>query len=213
MSGPDPFLSAPLNKLGFDPIHNLPSFDTFSKLVLRRAVPIKALLLNQSFSAGVGNWVADEVLYQAKIHPAQYTHTLTAEELESLYAKLKYVCETAVKVEADASKFPKDWLMTYRWNKGKKTGKILPNGLLLDFQTVGGRTSAFAPDIQVLRKGDGTVVKSKVQNGRVTKKKITTIKKESPVKKETAVKNEEDEEPVTQNVTTGLRRSARIKKE
>ena len=30
---------------------------------------MKSLLLDQSFAAGVGNWVADEVLYQSNIHP------------------------------------------------------------------------------------------------------------------------------------------------
>jgi len=36
----------------------MPSFDHFSTLVLKTTRPIKALLLDQAFSAGVGNWVA-----------------------------------------------------------------------------------------------------------------------------------------------------------
>ncbi|KAI8059727.1 hypothetical protein BDF21DRAFT_429607 [Thamnidium elegans] len=204
VAGPDPLLEPPINKLGFDPVLNLPSLSAFSQLVLRRQVPIKALLLDQAFSAGVGNWVADEILYQAKIHPAQYSHTLTANELESLYEKLKYVCETAVALEADESKFPADWLMPYRWNKGKKTSQTLPNGLSLQFVTVGGRTSAIAPDIQVLR----TVEKKKVvKKERIIKKeveneKIAVKKKSLIVKKEPAVRR-----------VTGTRRSLRIKKE
>lgn len=171
----------------------MPSFDIFSQLVLRRAVPIKALLLDQSFSAGVGNWVADEVLYQAKIHPAQYTNTLTTDELLALYEKIKYVCETAVNVEADASKFPADWLMTYRWNKGKKTNKTLPNGLLLEFETVGGRTSAFAPSVQVLRAANKEIVKKeKVKRERVKKEddKKETIEKKAVKKEMVIVKKE-----------------------
>lgn len=39
------------------------SQEFYSKLKRRKA-PIKAVLLDQSFAAGVGNWVADEVLYQ-----------------------------------------------------------------------------------------------------------------------------------------------------
>jgi formamidopyrimidine-DNA glycosylase len=132
----DPLKVEPISKLGFDPVLGLPEFDYFKKRVLCRAVPVKALLLDQSFSAGVGNWVADEILYQAMIHPAQYTNTMTDEEVRLLYDKMKYVCETAVQVEADEEKFPNDWLMKYRWNKGKNNKERLPNGLLLQFETV-----------------------------------------------------------------------------
>ena len=48
----------PISELGFDPILSMPALEDFTKLVLRRSCPIKALLLDQSFSAGVGNWVA-----------------------------------------------------------------------------------------------------------------------------------------------------------
>lgn len=36
----------------------------------RRAIAIKALLLDQSFIAGLGNIYVDEVLWQARVHPA-----------------------------------------------------------------------------------------------------------------------------------------------
>jgi formamidopyrimidine-DNA glycosylase len=48
----------PLNELGFDPILKMPDFEWFAETVNKRKVPIKALLLDQTFSAGVGNWVA-----------------------------------------------------------------------------------------------------------------------------------------------------------
>ena len=55
-----PLTEPPISALGFDPILSMPSFDDFEPLVLRTARPIKALLLDQSFSAGVGNWLAGE---------------------------------------------------------------------------------------------------------------------------------------------------------
>ncbi|KAI7890599.1 DNA glycosylase/AP lyase [Mucor mucedo] len=196
VEGKDPLLEDPIKKLGFDPVLSLPPPDIFNRLVLRRAVPVKALLLDQSFSAGVGNWVADEVLYQAKIHPAQYTNTLTMDELTALYEKLKFVCETAVKKEADESKFPEDWLMKYRWNKGKKTGQKLPNGVSLKFETVAGRTSAFAPSRQILRKSvlKKTIVKKSATQD-ISTEKIPTTKQDNRLK-------QKDEIP-------GLRRSSR----
>ena len=201
VSGDNLMLEAPLNKLGFDPIHNLPSQEEFDRLVLRRAMPIKALLLDQSFSAGVGNWVADEVLYQAMVHPGQYANTLTEKELSALYNKLKYVCETAIRVEANHEKFPPDWLMKYRWGKGKKNKQLLPNGMSLKFETHGGRTSAFAPSIQKLRASNVIKKVTKRESKKkeikkeikTIKKEITTIKKrKSPaLKKEVRVKVEE----------------------
>ncbi|KAG6891110.1 hypothetical protein C0995_014200 [Termitomyces sp. Mi166 len=55
-----PLTEPPISELGFDPILSMPSLDEFSAAVLKRTCPIKALLLDQSFSAGVGNWVAGE---------------------------------------------------------------------------------------------------------------------------------------------------------
>jgi formamidopyrimidine-DNA glycosylase len=53
-----PLTEPPISELGFDPILSMPTLDQFTPLVLKRSCPIKALLLDQSFSAGVGNWVA-----------------------------------------------------------------------------------------------------------------------------------------------------------
>lgn len=53
-----PLAEPPISNMGFDPILSMPEFEDFSRGVLKRACPIKALLLDQSFSAGVGNWVA-----------------------------------------------------------------------------------------------------------------------------------------------------------
>lgn len=216
--GKDPLLEDPINKLGFDPVLNLPAADVFNKMVLKRAVPVKALLLDQSFSAGVGNWVADEVLYQSRLHPAQYTNTLNEEELKELYEKLKFVCETAVKAEADETKFPEDWLMKYRWGKGKskKTKHVLPNGLALQFETVGGRTSAFAPERQKLRKSVTATVTKKVIVKK-EKKVIYDKKKKKPtrnnVKKEKNKKKSKEEEKEIVATTTSTMIAPAIAKE
>ncbi|KAI9308761.1 DNA glycosylase/AP lyase [Cunninghamella echinulata] len=133
----DPFTSEPISKLGFDPLHNLPDETEFASLITKRAMPIKALLLDQAFSAGVGNWIADEILYHSRIHPAQYTNTLTKDECNTLREQMLRVCKISVEAEADESLFPENWLMTYRWNKGKGKGKgVLPNGHKLAFETV-----------------------------------------------------------------------------
>lgn len=47
----DPLKQEPISKLGFDPLHNLPESEEFYALVHKRKMPIKALLLDQAFSA------------------------------------------------------------------------------------------------------------------------------------------------------------------
>ena len=58
-----PLTEPPISTLGFDPILSMPGLEEFSGQVLKRSCPIKALLLDQSFSAGVGNWVAGQSEY------------------------------------------------------------------------------------------------------------------------------------------------------
>jgi formamidopyrimidine-DNA glycosylase len=55
----DPLSQPPISNLGFDPIVSMPDLKIFSELIRQRRTTIKALLLDQKFSAGVGNWVAD----------------------------------------------------------------------------------------------------------------------------------------------------------
>lgn len=62
---------------------------------------------------------------------------------------MMHVCDTAVALLADSSKFPEDWLFNHRWGKGKKDAPtILPNGERITFLTVGGRTSCIVPSLQ-----------------------------------------------------------------
>src|SRR5215475_5150620 len=74
----DPAAEPPISLLGFDAWRGLPPLASFKKLVTTRSSPMKALLLDQSFAAGVGNWIADEVLYQARIDPRRRAGTLNA---------------------------------------------------------------------------------------------------------------------------------------
>ncbi|CAG8543722.1 10367_t:CDS:2 [Acaulospora colombiana] len=166
----------PISELGFDPLKNMPKLQDFSELILKRRCPVKALLLDQSFSAGVGNWIADEVLYQSRIHPNQYANTLSKEQINMLHDKLVYVCQTAVDVNAEASLFPDSWLFHYRWGKGNKNGTFMPNGEQIIFETVGGRTSAIVPSVQILvqeNAGSSSTSGRSVKKAELQKRNVT----------------------------------------
>lgn len=95
-------------------------------------------------------WVhRDEIMYNAKIHPEQYSNTLTPAQIKQLHKSIHYICSFAVDSLADSSKFPEEWLFKHRWGKGKKdSSTTLPNGSKFVYLTVGGRTSCVVPSVQ-----------------------------------------------------------------
>ncbi len=134
-----------LAKLGPDPLEQGLELQVLTPLLQTRKAPIKALLLNQKLFAGVGNWIADEVLYQSRISPHRKGTELSEADCRLILKTLKRILNTAVDVEADDSLFPKSWLFPYRWGKQAERG---PKGEVLQFDTVGGRTSCWAPERQ-----------------------------------------------------------------
>ncbi|QRW00046.1 formamidopyrimidine-DNA glycosylase [Ceratobasidium sp. AG-Ba] len=205
----NPTKEPPISELGFDPILSMPDYDDFAKMVLKRTCPIKALLLDQSFSAGVGNWVADEILYQSKVHPEQRASNLSEVQLKDVYKWTKGVCETAVAVNADSSRFPADWLFRYRWGKGQKVKEdmILPNGekAKIEWMTVGGRTSAVVSQVQKMPSGGRTIPKKVARTD-----DEAGPSKSNPPKDLTPIESVEEEAVVETEVAV-VRRSSRIK--
>ncbi|WVZ79247.1 hypothetical protein U9M48_026849 [Paspalum notatum var. saurae] len=142
----DPETVPPISELGPDALFEPMSVDNFLDSLGRKKIGIKALLLDQSFISGIGNWIADEVLYQSRIHPLQTASNLPRENCEALHQTIQEVVKYAVEVDADCDRFPKEWLFHHRW--GKKPGKV--NGNKIEFITAGGRTTAYVPQLQKL---------------------------------------------------------------
>ncbi len=144
--GDSPETDKQVLRLGPDAFTDLPSVAVFSELVRKRKTPIKALLLNQSFLAGIGNWIADETLFHAGIRPSRLASDLSAEESARLHDSIRMVLALAVSVDANYQKFPDNWLFHFRWGGGK--GKDLIEGDEILRETVGGRTTAWVPSRQ-----------------------------------------------------------------
>src|ERR1700689_271627 len=67
----------------------------FRALVTKGTIAVKARLLDQSKIAGIGNLLADEILWQAKISPQARVSDLSAAQVNRLYRALKLVLESA----------------------------------------------------------------------------------------------------------------------
>ena len=68
----------------------------FRDLVRRGTVAVKARLLDQSRIAGVGNLLADEILWQAKVSPAARTDRLGRADADRLYRALDAALDSAI---------------------------------------------------------------------------------------------------------------------
>ena len=136
----------PIARLGFDVLLGLPSVPELAALLARRGGPAKTVLLDQSLFAGVGNWIADEALYQAAIDPRRPASALALAEVERLRTRLHAIVRRAVAVEADDSRFPRTWLFHDRW--GREEGARTARGERIRHLTIGGRTTAFVPSRQ-----------------------------------------------------------------
>jgi formamidopyrimidine-DNA glycosylase len=107
----------------------------------RGTAPVKARLLDQSVLAGVGNLLADETLWQAKISPRRPADQLSAADLRTLHDALHRATRDAID------------------RGGVHTGEIIPFrgagrhcprcGTEMTSGTVGGRTTWWCPAEQV----------------------------------------------------------------
>jgi formamidopyrimidine-DNA glycosylase len=86
-----------LAHLGFDPIEDLMSWDRFGALLHQHHGGIKALLMDQSFTAGIGNLYSDEMLYQAGLRFDRAADSLTATEVRRLYRAIVETLADAIK--------------------------------------------------------------------------------------------------------------------
>jgi len=135
-----------VKRLGPDAYDALPTAPELVALFGRRRIPIKAVLLDQSTLAGIGNWVADEVLYQARLAPQRSASSLDAVEVKALRRAIVAVLARAVKAGADHARFPKSWLFEHRWGGSRGSERI--GGQRIVREQVGGRTTAWVPSRQ-----------------------------------------------------------------
>lgn len=133
------------SKLGFDPILSDDlKLDNFISLTQKRRVKLKSLLLDQKYVAGVGNWMADDILLEARLSPHRLGSSLDESECKALLRAIRHISQTAIDAEAQKAQFPQQWLFHIRWNHGKET----LTGLPVKEERLGGRSTFWIPKLQ-----------------------------------------------------------------
>ncbi len=148
---------------------------TSAFLQRRRRTPIKAVLLMQEHFPGVGNWMADEILWRAGVHPSALAGSLDEAQTRQVWDQVRWVSRTAVRIISDDWTYPPDWLFTHRWEAG---GQCPRCHTALDRATVGGRTTCWCPQCQPAA---GTNVPKSVK--KVSRSKVLVKKPVSAVDK------------------------------
>ena len=143
-----------VNKLGPEPLEDAFTLDAFRDRLARRSGILKALLLNQSFVAGIGNIYADEALFRACIHPQRTADSLAPAEQAALYESIRAVLNAGITCEGASI----NWYRKPDGTQGEaqkhffaygRTGQpCLRCGTPIDRIQVGGRSTHFCPTCQ-----------------------------------------------------------------
>jgi formamidopyrimidine-DNA glycosylase len=84
-------------KVGPEPLEaNFSAADFIARIRRRPKSPIKAVLLDQTVIAGVGNIYADESLYAAQIHPLKRVADVPDDQLAVLYTELRRILRLSI---------------------------------------------------------------------------------------------------------------------
>jgi formamidopyrimidine-DNA glycosylase len=107
---------------------------------------MKAALLAQEAFPGIGNWMADEILWRAGIAPGRLCGSLSASERRAIWREVRYVARHALRtIGQNYGDAPGGWLFHERWSSG---GVCPVHREKLRRETIGGRTSAWCARCQ-----------------------------------------------------------------
>lgn len=94
----DIYTTKPLADVGIDPILAKEiEIKTIYDKIIRKRLPIKTVLLDQSIIAGLGNIYVDEVLYASKILPTRLSSSITIEEMNRIIDNIISILSNAIK--------------------------------------------------------------------------------------------------------------------
>ncbi|MBK8507019.1 MAG: DNA-(apurinic or apyrimidinic site) lyase [Saprospiraceae bacterium] len=118
----------------------------FYQIFIGKKTTLKSVLLDQQLLSGIGNLYADEICYQARLHPASIAGTLKKQHIKRLFQLVRSILIEACEKEAYYQIYPENWFWKWRdsaqnFVEGKGTlGKM----------KIGGRTTYFVEGYQKL---------------------------------------------------------------
>jgi formamidopyrimidine-DNA glycosylase len=116
------------------------SRDAFRERVGRGEAPLKARIMDQSVLAGIGNLLADEALWRARLSPVRPAASLDDDELDRLRRELRAAIRSAIELGG---------VHTGDLIEHRVRGGHCPRcGAELERATVGGRTTFWCPEEQ-----------------------------------------------------------------
>jgi formamidopyrimidine-DNA glycosylase len=135
-------------ELGLDALDRAFDLDAFARAVEGRRRDVKSVLMDQTMIAGIGNIYADEILFQARLHPKTPVTSLDERQRAELFRQIKAVLQTAIECGAGAEEFlerlPDHFLLPQR----KQGGKCPRCGSPIATLKAAGRTSYYCPRCQ-----------------------------------------------------------------
>jgi len=133
-----------IDGMGPEPLGEDFSFSYLKQQIARSpSRRIKALLMDQSRIAGIGNIYADEILHSAAVRPDRAAASLSEQELKRVYRATRLILKRAIQTGGDPE-FPPGFLVS-RSGRGAGCSRC---GTELEKIKVGGRTSYFCSHCQ-----------------------------------------------------------------
>lgn len=117
-----------LPRLGPEPLSEDFFTEYLEAMFFRRTAPIKALLLEQSITPGLGNLYVDESLFHAGIHPARQAGSLDADEADRLRDSIVAALQSAIALydRARDAEWPDPPSALHTWTIPRSEGEPCP---------------------------------------------------------------------------------------
>lgn len=102
-----------LTTIGPEPLGEEFSLEWLTKELKKRSSPIKPLLMNQQFVAGIGNIYASEILFSAGVNPKKKAQRLTRKQIEAVHRYTTEILEESIRLRGTS-------MRNYRDSEGRK---------------------------------------------------------------------------------------------
>lgn len=109
--------------LGPDALDDGVDADRFAAMYTGRKGMVKPALMDQSTVAGIGNVYADEILFQAGVHPKRACNDLGEKAWRTMHRVMRRVLRTASRRRSEGKRLPSGYLLRARETDGQ-----CPNG-------------------------------------------------------------------------------------